>query len=88
MSEQKKQWKLDTAKGVADALNWLRFRSEGRVLVLVAIGKDGIAYSKHPDVPAEDAAQFVEDELANLRQGLKRMEASGETRGAQRRREF
>lgn len=89
MAEQKAtQWKLDTAKGIADALEWLRWRSEGKAKLLIAIGDNGIAFSKHPDLKAEDAIHFIEEELASLKQGLQQLDATKERRGARRRREY
>lgn len=88
MAEQKKQWKLDGAKGIADALEWLRQRTEGKALLLIAVGRNGIAFSKHPDVKAEDAVHFIEEELGNLKIGLQRLDAEGQRRGAQSRKEY
>lgn len=84
----KKEWRLKSGTDVADALHWLRQRTEGKALLLIAVGRNGISYSKHPDLTAADAVQFLEDELQNLKQGLERMEAEGQQRGARQRREY
>lgn len=84
----KNAWALSTAKDVANALEWIRQRTEGKTLVLVAIGRGGIAFSKHSEVTPTEAMELLEEELGNIKQGLERMEAEGQRCGARGRREY
>lgn len=84
----KKQWELRSGKDVADALHWLRQRTEGKALLLVAIGRNGISFAKHPDLDPADAVQILEDELFNLKRAMERMKAEGNQRGSCARKEY
>lgn len=85
---KKQQWELKSGKDVADALHWLRQRTEGKALLLLAVGRNGISFAKHPDLNPADAVQLLEDELANIKQGLELIDAEGHQRGARSRREY
>ena len=63
-------WKLTTPNAVADALDWLRWRTEGSALLLVAIGRNHICFARQPDVDPLDAIQFLEDELATIKAAM------------------
>jgi hypothetical protein len=84
----KPQWNLKSASDVGKALEWLRWRSEGGALVLLAIGRNSISYAKHPDVSAADAIEFIEQELHNLKLGLALLDRERLTRGSRPKREF
>lgn len=85
----KKEWELKTAKDVAEALEWVRRRTKGRALVLVAVGVNSIAFAKDPQVSPADAVQLIHDQIPSLRDGLDRLAAQTETttRGSQTRRD-
>jgi hypothetical protein len=85
---EKGKWELKSGEDVAQALEWVRQRTQGKSLVLIAIGRSGIAYSKAPGVSAADAVQYLEDELANLKQGLQQADAISKRCGARTRREY
>lgn len=89
MADEKKQWELKTAKDVAEALEWVRRRSKGRALVLVAVGTNSIAFAKDQKVSPADAVRLINDQLTSLREGLERIQAQAETttRGSQTRRD-
>ena len=83
MAEEKREWELKSAKNVADALEWLRRRTKGRALVLVAIGTNSIAYTKDPQLSPKDAAELLQQQLSSLRGGFEEIHRSHEpkTRG-------
>jgi hypothetical protein len=89
VADQKREWELKTAKDIAEALEWVRRRSKGRALVILAIGVNSIAYAKDSNVTPADAVQLVADQLPSLRDGLSRIDAQPEktTRGSHTRRD-
>ena len=80
--QQKKNWELRSADDVAQALDWLRRRMDGKGLVLVAVGVNSVAYCKDVGVSAEDAAKLVEDQIQTLRRGFLKCQSNKVTRGA------
>lgn len=85
-SNSKKQWKLETGKDVADALHWIRQRTEGRLLLALAFGKNKISFAKHPDLRSSDAIRIIQEELENLKHSLERIDAEGQQKGSINRR--
>lgn len=84
---EKKEWEIKSARDVAEALEWVRRRSKGRALVLVAIGVNSVAYAKDPAVSPADAARLVHSQLTVLRDGFEKIHAQTTTRGTNGRRE-
>jgi hypothetical protein len=78
-------WELKSGKDVAEALEWIRQRTKGRAMVLVAIGANGISFAKDPDVRVADAITLLEGEMETLRTELTKMENARQRRGAARR---
>ena len=72
--------KLTSSKHVAEALNWISWRTQGNSLLIVAIGKNSVAVARHPDLAVEDAISLLEleaDTIARLLRDLKSKEAYG-----------
>lgn len=78
-------WKIRDAQDVAEALDWLRRRMQGRGLVLVAIGENSVAYAKEANVSPEDAAALIESQMMTLRRGFYELRANRVTRGFRKR---
>ncbi len=81
MAEEKKQWpnEFKTARDLASALNWVRWKSDGRALVLLAIGRNSVAIAKGPAVDAEDVIVALESEKDTIARLLREMGAQGLT---------
>lgn len=50
-----------SGKHVAEAIDWVRHRTRGRIKLLVAIGPNSVAVAKPREVDAEDAILFLQD---------------------------
>lgn len=85
MAEPKRNWELKSAEDVAEALDWVRRRTKGAGLVLVAIGVNSIVVSKDVALGAYDAAQLVRENFQGIQQTLQRVQDQRVTRGAGKR---
>ncbi len=85
MAEPKRSWELKSAEAVAEALDWVRRRTKGSGLVLVAIGVHSIAVSKDVALGSYDAAQLVRANFHGIQQTLQRVQDQRVTRGAGKR---
>lgn len=85
MMDGNKQWELHSADDVAQAADWLRRRTKGNALVIVAIGTNSIAFAKDIKISPEDAADLIEQQMTTLRAGFHRIERERVTRGFERR---
>lgn len=74
--------KLTTSKQVADALNWLRWRSNGAALFMIAIGRNSIAIARAEDLTAEDAIAVLQDEIDTMSRLLRILAEQGKTHGS------
>jgi hypothetical protein len=66
------KWEIKSADDVAQALDWLRRRMNGAGLVLVAIGKNSVAFAMDPQLAAKDAVALLEAQIEGgaLERGL------------------
>jgi hypothetical protein len=63
-----------TSKDVASALNWVRWKTKGAALLLVAIGANSVCAAIDDKLDAEDAIELLElerDTIARLIRTLK-----------------
>jgi hypothetical protein len=86
MSEQKK-WpdKLRSGPEIASALNWIRWRTEGRAMVVIAIGTNGIAIAKDQAMNSVDALELLRGELQNIAAAIATLDRNKSPQGAFRR---
>jgi hypothetical protein len=85
VADKSKSWEIRDAQDVAEALDWLRRRMNGKGLVLVAIGANSVAFSKEQDIAPEDAVALIENEISTLRHGFHNLRSQRVTRGHLRR---
>lgn len=78
MAEQKKEWELKSAKDVAGAVEWVRRRTKGRAMVVIAIGANSVAYSKDPRISPQDAANLLQSQLTAIRAGFERIHTAAQ----------
>jgi hypothetical protein len=78
------QW-LTTPHLVAQALNWLRWRTRESALLIVAIGVNSIAIAKDPKLDPEDAISLLELEQDTIAQLLRRLKDQRNAYGSQQR---
>jgi hypothetical protein len=64
---------LTTPHLVAQALNWLRWRTRESALLIVAIGVNSIAIAKDPKLDPEDAIALLELEQDTIAELLRRL---------------
>jgi len=75
------EWKIESAGDVAEALDWLRRRMQGKGLVLMAVGANSVAFCKDVAVSPDDAADLIEAQLPTLRRGFAQIQSQRVTRG-------
>jgi hypothetical protein len=76
---------LTTPHLVAQALNWLRWRTRESALLIVAIGVNSIAIAKDPKLDPEDAISLLELEQDTIAQLLRRLKDQRNAYGSQQR---
>lgn len=57
---------IKSSKEVADALNWLRWRTKGAGLIFVAIGVNSVSASIDPELEPEDAVNVLSLEVDTI----------------------
>lgn len=72
---------LDKAKHVAQAVDWVRWKSQDRVKLVIAIGAGSVAVAKSRDVDAETAIAILEDAQATIARALREVQRTGLTNG-------
>lgn len=78
---ENRDWKIETADDVAQALDWLRRRMNGKGLVLIAVGVNSVAICKDTGVTPEDAAALIEQQQPALRTAFNSLKERKVTRG-------
>jgi hypothetical protein len=79
--KDKVKWEINGAEDVANAIDWVRRRANGKVLAIVAIGENAVAISKEVKVSPEDAADMLEAQANVLRRGFAQIHSQRVTRG-------
>ncbi len=59
-------------------MDWVRRRIGNSALVIVAIGKNSIAYTKHPDLTPRDAVELLESNLPAIHAGFAKKKKGNE----------
>lgn len=65
---------LTTSKQVADALNWLRWRTKGSGLIFIAIGVNSVSIARDPALAVEDAIETVSLEIDTIARLIRALE--------------
>lgn len=79
---------LTTSELVAQALNWLRWRTKENALLLLAIGINSIAVSVDPHLDPEDAIALLELEQDTIATLIRRLKEQRRPHGSARRRQL
>jgi DNA topoisomerase VI subunit B len=60
------QW-ISSSKHVAEAVDWVRWKTQGKAKIVIAIGSNRLSIAKNPDLDPEDAIailEMVQNEIA------------------------
>lgn len=60
MADTWPQW-IRSGKHVAEAADWIRWKTQERVKIVIAIGASGVAVAKPRDLDPEDALAILQD---------------------------
>jgi hypothetical protein len=89
MAEQGKwdTWprEVTSSKHVGQVLEYVRWKTGGRVQLVVAIGPNSVAVAKDEKIPAEDLIKALETELDTIREVLRYLHATHKPSGAKMR---
>lgn len=77
--------RLTNGEHVGQALDWVRWKTEGRALMMVAIGVNSVVVAKDRNLNAEDAIELLTKELDVIARLVRDLHASKKTHGAKAR---
>lgn len=78
------QW-LTLPRHVAQAADYIRWKTQGRVMLVVMIGPGSVAMAKDRDLKPKDAIEILESEIERLRALAGELELTKQTHGFARR---
>jgi hypothetical protein len=78
MAETWPQW-LESPKHIAEAADWVRWKTQGRVRLVVAVGANSIAVAKDREMDAEDAIVVLMDIQDQIAQALRQLDEKKQT---------
>lgn len=70
---------ITSGKHVAEAIDWVRHKSQDRIKLVVAIGSNSVAVAKPRKVDAEDAISFLMDLQDAIAQAIRQLDATRQT---------
>lgn len=78
MAETWPQW-LENPQHIAQGIDWIRWKSQDRAKIVVAIGANAVAVAKPRNLAAEDAIAILEDVQAQIAQALRQLDKERQT---------
>lgn len=73
MAETWPQW-LVSGEHIAQAIDWVRWKSQDRAKITIAIGAQGVAVAKPRELDAEDAIVILTDVLEQINRALRELD--------------
>lgn len=58
--------KISSPRHTGQLLEWVRWKTENRIMLVIAIGGNSIAISKDENLKAEDAVAMLTDEMETI----------------------
>ena len=83
MAETWPQW-IDSPTHVAEAADWVRWKTQGRVKLVIAIGANSVAVAKGREMDAEDAIAVLADIQDQIAQAIRELQTKKQTHGYRR----
>jgi hypothetical protein len=82
MSDTWPQW-IERPQHVAEAADWVRWKTQGRAKIVIAVGSRSVAVAKNRELDAEDAIAILSEIQDSIAQALRQLDAHRQTHGAQ-----
>lgn len=76
---------LTSSEHVGQALDWVRWKTQGKVMLVIAIGPNSIAIAKDRELRAIDAVEILENEAKTIAEILGQLDQRKVTHAAKRR---
>jgi hypothetical protein len=83
MAQTWPQW-IDKPEHVAEASDWVRWKTQGRVKLVISVGNNTIAVAKNRELDAEDAIAILSDLQDQIAQALRDVDRAKQTHGYRR----
>ena len=83
MPETWPQW-IESPKHVAEAADWVRWKTQGRVMLVIAVGVNSVAVAKNRELSAEDATAILLDIESEISKALKELDETKQTHQSRR----
>lgn len=74
--------RITSAKHVAEAADWVRWKTEDRVKIVIAVGANSVAVAKSRTMDAEDAIAILTDIQEQIAKGLRQLQETNQTHTA------
>lgn len=83
MSQPAPEWnEFRTAHDIARGLNWVRWKTQNKAELIIAIGPNSVAVAKGENIDAEDAIQTLTQEMDTIAKVLRELQAKKQTHGS------
>lgn len=66
---------ISSSEHVAEAADWVRWKTEGRAKIVLAVGANSIAVAKNRDLDAEDAIVILADLQEQIARALRELDS-------------
>lgn len=74
MAETWPQW-IESGEHVAQAADWIRWKTQGRARIVIAVGTNSVAIAKPRELDAEDAIAILEDVQNEIARALRELDS-------------
>lgn len=78
MAETWPKW-LDNPRHIAEGIDWIRWKSQDRAKIVLAIGANALAVAKPRELDAEDAIAILSDLQDQIARALRQLDEQRQT---------
>lgn len=78
MAETWPTW-ISSSKHVAEAVDWVRWKTQGRAKLVIAIGANSLSIAKNRELDPEDAIAILGDIQEQIFQAIRDLQRTGST---------
>ena len=81
MADTWPKW-ISSGKHVAEAADWIRWKTQNKVKIVIAVGTNSVAVAKPRDLDPENALAILQDVQDTVARAMREIHAQGVTHGS------